>query len=204
MAPGIFYFILLIQFRIILRTKGGTVHPEFRSDAGRRSRGWLCDPRRCCQPSGRRPRYPAMCGSPPGPPASRRCRPATRRRICPRPPGICPRRSARSCPRSCPRHTATLWPRSAPRAPPWSRTTAVGTRSHLAACAGSSRLARGITGLVCYCRRLPAPTPLLLLLQTATVCCLLPLLAAVTDLCAPPSPQAHGHHQPGVRRRPGH
>ena len=70
--------------------KGGRVHPEFRSDAGRRSRGWLCDPRRCCQPSGRRPRYPAMCGSPPGPPASRRCRPATRRRICPRPPGICP------------------------------------------------------------------------------------------------------------------
>ena len=99
---------------------------------------------------------------------------------------------------------AALWPRSAPRAPPWSRTTAVGTRSHLAACAGSNMLARGITGLVCYCRRLPAPTPLLLLLQTATVCCLLPLLAAVTDLCAPPSPQAHGHHQPGVRRRPGH
>ena len=190
-----------MQLRIILRTKGGRVHPEFRSDAARRSRGWLCDPRRCCQPSGRRPRYPAMCGSPPGPPASRRCWPATRRRICPRPPGICPRRSARSCPRSCPRHTATLWPRSAPRAPPRPRTTAVGTGSHLAACAGSSRLARGITGLACCCRWLPAP-PLLLL--TATVCCLLPLLAAVTDLCAPPSPQAHGHHQPGVRRRPGH
>jgi hypothetical protein len=101
--------------------------------------------------------------------------------------------------------TAALWPRSASRAPPRSRTTAVGTRSHLAACAGSNMLARGITGLACCCRRLPAPTPLLLLLlQTATVCCLLPLLAAVTDLCAPPSPQAHGHHQPGVRRRPGH
>ena len=96
---------------------------------------------------------------------------------------------------------AALWPRSAPRAPPWSRTTAVGTRSHLAACAGSNMLARGITGLACYCRWLPAPTPLLLL-QTATVCWLLP--AAVTDLCAPPSPQAHGRHQSGVRRRPGH
>jgi hypothetical protein len=85
--------------------------------------------------------------------------------------------------------TAALWPHSAPRAPPRSRTTAVGTQSHLA----TSLLARGITGLACCCRRLPAPTPLLLL-QTATVCCLLPLLAAVTDLCAPPSPQAHGHH----------
>ena len=87
---------------------------------------------------------------------------------------------------------------------PRSRTTTVGTRSYLAACAGSSRLARGITGLACCCWRLPAPPLLLLLLQTAIVCWLLPLLAAVTDLCAPPSPQAHGRHQSGVRRRPGH
>ena len=190
------------------RTKGGRVHPEFRGAAGLRSRGWLCDPRRCCQPSGRDPRYPAMCGLPPGPPTSRRCRPAARREFVLGHRRICPRRSARSCPRSCPRHTAALWPRSAPRAPPRSRTTAVGTGSHLAACAGSSRLARGITGLACCCWRMPAPPLLLLLLllllQTATVCWLLPLLAAMTDLCAPPSPQAHGRHQSGVRRRPGH
>jgi hypothetical protein len=199
-----YYYYTTHAIPINPKTNSGAVHPKFRSDAGLRSHGWLCDPRRCCQPSGRDPRYPAMCGLPPGPPASRRCRPAARREFVLGHRRICPRRSARSCPRSCPRHTATLWPRSAPRAPPRSRTTAVGTGSHLAACAGSSRLARGITGLACCCRWLPAPPLLLLLLLTATVCCLLPLLAAVTDLCAPPSPQAHGRHQPGVQRRPGH
>ena len=105
-------------------------------------------------------------------------------------------------------HVATLWPRSAPRAPRRSWTTAVGTQSHLAACAGSNRLAHGITGLACYCRRLPAPPPPLLL-QTATDSLLSAANAgqmpvATTDLCAPPSPQAHGRHQSGVQRCPGH
>ena len=78
------------------KTNRGAVHPKFRSDAGRRRRGWLCDPRRCCQPSGRDPRYPAMCGLPPGPPASRHCRPAARREFVLGHWRICPRRSARS------------------------------------------------------------------------------------------------------------
>ncbi len=117
--------------RVAAWVRGPCVGIDAPCDAGLRGHGWLCDPRRCCQPSGRDPRYLAMCGLPPGPPASRRCRPAARREFVLGHRRICPRRSARSCPRSCPRHTAALWPRSAPRAPPRSRTTAVGTGSHL-------------------------------------------------------------------------
>ena len=73
----------LMQSRIdlILRSKGGRVDPDLRPAGVGQSRGWLCAPRRRCHPSGRRPRYPPRCGSPPGPPTSRCCRPCRAPRI---------------------------------------------------------------------------------------------------------------------------
>jgi hypothetical protein len=73
--------LVLMQSRIILRSKGGRVDPDLRPAGVGRSRGWLCAPRRRCHPSGRRPRYPPRCGSPPGPPTSRCCRPCRAPRI---------------------------------------------------------------------------------------------------------------------------
>ena len=83
---GQFYGTVVVYLVVVLqypcnsnpRSRGSSSEiPERRWTA--RSRGWLCDRRRCCQPSGRDPRYPAMCGLPPGPPASHCCRPAARR-----------------------------------------------------------------------------------------------------------------------------